>query len=164
MKEPILLAPMKALVGRQKASALSTSTMRSILDSIATRLDESRDILRYLTGLLVFLGLLGTFWGLLQTIGPPLATPIAALDPQGGDANSMLDALKTGLSAPLAGMSTAFSSSLARPVRIADPRFSRPAGRPRPEPLLHRTRKLALDRDRPRPGATGPGPPPGNDR
>ena len=110
-REPVLLAPMKALVGRQKASALSTSTMRSILDSIATRLDESRDILRYLTGLLVFLGLLGTFWGLLQTISS-ISDTIAALDPQGGDANSMLDSLKTGLSAPLAGMSTAFSSSL----------------------------------------------------
>ena len=110
-REPVLLAPMKALVGRQKASALSTSTMRSILDSIATRLDESRDILRYLTGLLVFLGLLGTFWDLLQTISS-ISDTIAALDPQGGDANSMLDSLKTGLSAPLAGMSTAFSSSL----------------------------------------------------
>ena len=110
-KEPVLLAPMKTMVGRQKASALSTSTMRSILDSIATRLDESRDILRYLTGLLVFLGLLGTFWGLLQTISS-IGDTIAALDPQGGDANSMLDSLKSGLSAPLAGMSTAFSSSL----------------------------------------------------
>ena len=110
-KEPLLLAPMKALVSRQKASALSTSTMRSILDSIATRLDESRDILRYLTGLLVFLGLLGTFWGLLQTISS-IGDTIATLDPQGGEANSMLDSLKSGLAAPLGGMSTAFSSSL----------------------------------------------------
>lgn len=110
-KEPVLLAPMKALVSRQKASALSTSTMRSILDSIATRLDESRDILRYLTGLLVFLGLLGTFWGLLQTISS-IGDTIATLDPQGGEANSMLDSLKSGLAAPLGGMSTAFSSSL----------------------------------------------------
>jgi hypothetical protein len=109
--EPILLAPMKALFVRQKANALSTMTTRSILDSIATRLDEARDISRYLTGLLVFLGLLGTFWGLLQTISS-IGDTIATLDPQGGDANAMLTSLKNGLSAPLAGMSTAFSSSL----------------------------------------------------
>jgi MotA/TolQ/ExbB proton channel family len=109
--EPVLLAPMKALFVRQKANALSTMTMRSILDSIATRLDEARDISRYLTGLLVFLGLLGTFWGLLQTISS-IGETIATLDPQGGDANAMLTSLKNGLSAPLAGMSTAFSSSL----------------------------------------------------
>src|SRR5690606_36539629 len=67
--EPVLLAPMKALLSRSTAMSLSTNSMRSILDSIATRLDESRDISRYLIGLLVFLGLLGTFWGLLGTIG-----------------------------------------------------------------------------------------------
>lgn len=109
--DPILLAPMKALVGRRSTFTLSTTTMRSILDSIATRLDESRDISRYLTGLLVFLGLLGTFWGLLQTISS-IGDTIQTLDPKAGDANSMLDSLKSGLSAPLAGMSTAFSSSL----------------------------------------------------
>ena len=85
--------------------------MRSILDSIATRLDETRDIARYLIGLLVFLGLLGTFWGLLRTIGSIGAT-IQGLDPAGGDTASVLDALKAGLAAPLAGMGTAFSSSL----------------------------------------------------
>lgn len=110
-RDPVLLAPMKALVGRSSAQALSTSSMRSILDSIATRLDESRDISRYLTGLLIFLGLLGTFWGLLQTIGS-IGDTIQTLDPGSGDANVVLDTLKTGLSAPLAGMGTAFSSSL----------------------------------------------------
>lgn len=110
-KDPVLLAPMKALVGRSSGQALSTSSMRSILDSIATRLDESRDISRYLTGLLIFLGLLGTFWGLLQTIGS-IGDTIQTLDPGSGDANVVLDTLKTGLSAPLAGMGTAFSSSL----------------------------------------------------
>ncbi len=109
--DPVLLAPMKALVGRRQSFVMSTVTMRSILDSIATRLDEARDISRYLTGLLVFLGLLGTFWGLLQTISS-IGDTIATLDPQGGNASSMLDSLKAGLSAPLAGMSTAFSSSL----------------------------------------------------
>lgn len=110
-REPVLLAPMKALLGRSSTMALSTASMRSILDSIATRLDESRDISRYLIGLLVFLGLLGTFWGLLQTIGS-IGDTIQSLDPASGDANDVLDALKSGLAAPLAGMGTAFSSSL----------------------------------------------------
>ncbi len=110
-REPILLAPMRALLSRQQSVALTTLSMRSILDSIGTRLDESRDISRYLIGLLVFLGLLGTFWGLLQTIGSIGAT-IQSLDPGTGDANAVLDALKAGLAAPLDGMGTAFSSSL----------------------------------------------------
>ncbi len=109
--EPVLLAPMKALLGRSSTMALSTNSMRSILDSIATRLDESRDISRYLIGLLVFLGLLGTFWGLLGTIGS-ISTTIQSLDPGSGDANDVLNSLKSGLAAPLAGMGTAFSSSL----------------------------------------------------
>ncbi|KFB08816.1 MotA/TolQ/ExbB proton channel family protein [Nitratireductor basaltis] len=109
--DPVLLAPMKLLLSRSSSMALSTSSMRSILDSIATRLDESRDTSRYLIGLLVFLGLLGTFWGLLQTIGS-IGDTIQSLDPGTGSANDILDSLKTGLSAPLAGMGTAFSSSL----------------------------------------------------
>ncbi len=110
-RDPVLLAPMRALLSRSSSMALSTSSMRSILDSIATRLDESRDISRYLIGLLVFLGLLGTFWGLLQTIGS-IGDTIASLNPGSGDTNDILAALKSGLSAPLAGMGTAFSSSL----------------------------------------------------
>ncbi|TDH35883.1 flagellar motor protein MotA [Pseudohoeflea suaedae] len=110
-REPVLLAPMRALIGRRHDMALSTSSLRSILDSIATRLDESRDISRYLIGLLVFLGLLGTFWGLLGTIGS-INQVIQSLDPGSGDTNDVLSALKTGLAAPLDGMGTAFSSSL----------------------------------------------------
>ncbi|MAY61985.1 MAG: flagellar motor protein MotA [Rhizobiales bacterium] len=110
-REPVLLAPMRALIGRRQDMALSTSSLRSILDSIATRLDESRDISRYLIGLLVFLGLLGTFWGLLGTIGS-INQVIQSLDPGSGDTNDVLSALKTGLAAPLGGMGTAFSSSL----------------------------------------------------
>jgi len=109
--DPVLLAPMKALLSRSSTMALSTSSMRSMLDSIANRLDESRDIIRYLTGLLIFLGLLGTFWGLLGTIGS-IGQTIQSLDPGSGDAGDVLDALKAGLAAPLAGMGTAFSSSL----------------------------------------------------
>lgn len=109
--EPVLLAPMKAMLGRSSSLAFSTSSMRTMLDSIGTRLDESRDTSRYLVGLLVFLGLLGTFWGLLHTIGS-ISETIQSLDPGSGDAAAVLDALKQGLSAPLAGMGTAFSSSL----------------------------------------------------
>ena len=109
--EPVLLAPMKALLSRSSAMALSTNSMRTMLDSIATRLDESRDVSRYLVGLLVFLGLLGTFWGLLATIGS-IGETIQSLDPGSGDTSAVLDALKAGLAAPLAGMGTAFSSSL----------------------------------------------------
>ncbi len=110
-RDPVLLAPMRALIGRRHSVALSTTTLRSILDSIATRLDESRDTSRYLIGLLVFLGLLGTFWGLLGTIGS-ISQVIQSLDAGGGTANDILNALKEGLSAPLEGMGTAFSTSL----------------------------------------------------
>lgn len=112
VREPVLLAPMKALLGQSgHEMSITTHSMQSILDSIANRLDESRDISRYLIGLLVFLGLLGTFWGLLQTIGS-IGDTIQSLDPNSGDANDVLDALKSGLKAPLDGMGTAFSSSL----------------------------------------------------
>ncbi|MEM0900481.1 MAG: flagellar motor protein MotA [Pseudomonadota bacterium] len=108
---PQLLAPMRAMLMRQQKGSLSTGSMRSILESIATRLDESRDISRYLTGLLVFLGLLGTFWGLLQTIGS-IGSTIQGLDAGAGTTTDILDSLKIGLSEPLEGMGTAFSSSL----------------------------------------------------
>lgn len=108
---PVLLAPMRALIGRRQSMALSPTSMRSILDSIANRLDESRDISRYLIGLLVFLGLLGTFWGLLETVGS-IGTTIQSLDPSSGSTSDVLDSLKAGLQAPLSGMGTAFSSSL----------------------------------------------------
>ncbi|WP_457587211.1 MotA/TolQ/ExbB proton channel family protein [Ensifer canadensis] len=109
-RDPVLLAPMRALIGGRQ-TAISTTALRSILDSIATRLDESRDTTRYLTGLLVFLGLLGTFWGLLGTIGS-INTVIQSLDAGSGSTEDVLGALKTGLSAPLTGMGTAFSTSL----------------------------------------------------
>ena len=96
---------------RAEALALSTSTWRSILDSISTRLDENRDILRYLAGLLVFLGLLGTFWGLVTTVSAVGAT-IQSLSVGSGDAGIIFEDLKAGLAAPLSGMGIAFSSSL----------------------------------------------------
>ncbi len=111
-REPVMLAPMKALLGQSGQNmSLTTASMRSILESIGTRLDEARDISRYLIGLLVFLGLLGTFWGLLGTIGS-IGETIQSLDPGSGSTSDILDSLKSGLSAPLDGMGTAFSSSL----------------------------------------------------
>jgi hypothetical protein len=109
---PTLLAPMAAILGGERSGRMSISqqTMRHLLDSIATRLDEARDISRYMTGLLVFLGLLGTFWGLIETVGS-VGKVIDGLK-VGGDAGSLFDTLKEGLAAPLGGMGISFSSSL----------------------------------------------------
>jgi hypothetical protein len=108
---PLLLAPMASLLGhRLGRAAISTATLRSILDSVGSRLDEARDIGRYLTGLLVFLGLLGTFWGLLETVGS-IGGVIQSLSVN-TDAGAIFDDLKQGLGAPLGGMGIAFSSSL----------------------------------------------------
>lgn len=111
-RSPVLLAPMATLLGGKVGEmALTPMTARSILDSIGMRLEESREISRYLTGLLVFLGLLGTFWGLLQTVSAVGAT-IQSLDVGSGNSNVIFEDLKAGLEAPLSGMGTAFSSSL----------------------------------------------------
>lgn len=108
---PVLLAPMASLLGnRLGRTSISTMTLRSILDSVGTRLDEARDIGRYLTGLLVFLGLLGTFWGLLETVSS-VGGVISGLSVQ-GDGGAVFDDLKRGLAEPLSGMGIAFSSSL----------------------------------------------------
>jgi hypothetical protein len=110
-RPPVLLAPMATILGsRIGRMAMSAQLMRGILDSIATRLDEARDISRYMTGLLVFLGLLGTFWGLIETVGS-VGGVIQGLK-AGGDAGSMFDSLREGLAAPLSGMGISFSSSL----------------------------------------------------
>jgi hypothetical protein len=110
-RSPTLLAPMATILGdRFGRMAMSPQTMRGIMDSIAIRLDEAREISRYMTGLLVFLGLLGTFWGLIETV-TSVRTVIEGLK-VGGDAAQMFDALKEGLGAPLGGMGISFSSSL----------------------------------------------------
>ena len=116
MAPPALLGPVATLLGELQASggrggSLSAMSLRSLLDSISTRLEESRDISRYLTGLLIFLGLLGTFWGLLQTVAA-VGGVIGGLQIDGGYLGSVFSNLKTGLEAPLNGMATAFSSSL----------------------------------------------------
>jgi hypothetical protein len=110
--QPVLLAPMATMLrDRTGTLSLSTVSMRTIMDSIASRLDEARDTGRYMVGLLVFLGLLGTFWGLLETI-QSVGGAISALDTSGGGTVAVFDELKAGLAAPLKGMGTAFSSSL----------------------------------------------------
>lgn len=109
---PKLLAPMAAMVGeRGDRLRLSALSMRSVLDGIASRLDESRDISRYTIGLLIFLGLLGTFWGLLNTVSS-VGGVIGSLSINGGDVGAVFERLKAGLEGPLDGMGTAFSSSL----------------------------------------------------
>lgn len=111
VKPPILLAPMAVLLAdRPPGAMISTLTLRAILDSIGTRLDEAREVSRYLTGLLIFLGLLGTFWGLITTVGS-IGDIIKSMQ-VGNDAASMFDDLKNGLAQPLAGMSISFTSSL----------------------------------------------------
>jgi hypothetical protein len=111
VKPPILLAPVAALVGdKPSANAMPTLPLRAVLDTIGARLDEARDTGRYLTGLLVFLGLLGTFWGLLEAVGS-IGGVIKSMQ-TGSDAAVMFDDLKNGLSAPIAGMSISFTSSL----------------------------------------------------
>lgn len=110
-RPPKLLAPMATMIGgRRDKLSLSTTAMRSLLDGIYFRLDESRDLSRYNIGLLIFLGLLGTFWGLLETISS-IGDVIGGLSAS-GDAGDMFSKLQDGLKAPLHGMGTAFSSSL----------------------------------------------------
>ncbi|MHB2165550.1 flagellar motor protein MotA [Alsobacter sp. R-9] len=106
---PVLLMPMATLLSKGRAG-ITTVMLRSILDSVGVRLDESRDISRYLTGLLVFLGLLGTFWGLLETVSS--VGKVIETMRGGSDAANMFEDLKRGLAAPLGGMGISFSSSL----------------------------------------------------
>lgn len=109
---PQLLAPMATMLSdRRGRMSLSALSMRSLLDGIGARLDESRDLSRYLIGLLIFLGLLGTFWGLLQTV-TSVGDVIAGLSVGQADIVSVFADLKSGLEKPLGGMGTAFSSSL----------------------------------------------------
>ncbi len=111
---PRLLSPMATMLGERAAGrfTLSTTAMRTLLDGIWSRLDERRELSRYVIGLLVFLGLLGTFWGLLETVRS-IGGVIAGLSVGGGgDLTTVFEELKAGLQSPLSGMGTAFSSSL----------------------------------------------------
>ena len=116
---PRLLAPMASMLASRQAKSreghdrftLSAPAMRSLLDSLASRLDEGRELSRYMTGLLIFLGLLGTFWGLLLTVGA-VSDVISGMSVGSGDLNALFEQLKSGLGRPLRGMGTAFSSSM----------------------------------------------------
>jgi hypothetical protein len=110
---PRLLSPMATMFGERKGGRVSLSaiSLRTVLDGIATRLDESREISRYFIGLLVFLGLLGTFYGLLETLRS-VGGVISTLSIGSGDVGRAFNDLKNGLQAPIAGMGTAFSASL----------------------------------------------------
>jgi hypothetical protein len=110
--KPVLLAPMATMLrDRTGTLSLSTTAMSSFMDSIGSRLDEARDTGRYMVGLLVFLGLLGTFWGLLETISS-VGKAIESLNTDATNNTQLFGDLKAGLAAPLKGMGTAFSSSL----------------------------------------------------
>lgn len=116
---PKLLAPMASMLALRGAKSrdgherftLSAPATRSLLDTIASRLDESRELSRYTTGLLIFLGLLGTFWGLLLTVHS-VGDVITGMSVGTGDINALFEQLKSGLSQPLKGMGTAFSCSM----------------------------------------------------
>ena len=116
---PRLLAPMASMLATKTAKGrdgsdrftISTPVMRSVLDTIGSRLDESRELSRYMVGLLIFLGLLGTFWGLLLTVSS-VSDVIKGMSVGSGDINALFDQLKAGLARPLQGMGTAFSSSM----------------------------------------------------
>ncbi len=116
---PRLLAPMASMLAAREGRGgdgahritLSGTAMRGLLDGLASRLDESRELSRYMTGLMIFLGLLGTFWGLLQTVGA-VSDVIGGMSVGSGDVQALFEQLKTGLARPLRGMGTAFSASL----------------------------------------------------
>jgi len=119
LPSPRLLAPMASMLAMREGKGgdggrhftLSATGMRSLLDGISSRLDESRELSRYMTSLLIFLGLLGTFWGLLQTV-TSVSDVIGGMSLGNGDMNLMFDQLKSGLAKPLHGMGTAFSASM----------------------------------------------------
>ncbi|MCZ4273717.1 flagellar motor protein MotA [Maritalea porphyrae] len=111
-RQPKMLLPVAVILRDNLGETMITpASLRSILDSVGNRLDEAKDTSRYLTSLLVFLGLLGTFYGLLQTVGS-VGDVIKSLDITAGDSGNLFSNLKNGLEAPLSGMGTAFASSL----------------------------------------------------
>ena len=110
-RRPVLLATLAAAFGEERGVRFSAVSMRSILDGVQSRVEEAGETARYLAGLLIFLGLIGTFWGLIQTVSA-ISDVIDGLQVSSGDMSEVFGDLKSGLDAPLAGMGTAFSSSL----------------------------------------------------
>lgn len=119
LPSPRLLAPMASMLGSRDSQGrpeyvrftLSAGAMRTLLDGLSSRLDESRELSRYMTGLLIFLGLLGTFWGLLKTVSS-VSDVIGGMSTGSGNLDLLFDQLKASLAKPLAGMGTAFSASM----------------------------------------------------
>lgn len=114
LQEPRLLKPLARQLdddSKRDRFSLSTLSLRTVLDGIHSRMDEQREITRYFISLLIFLGLLGTFWGLLGTINA-VGSVIVDLDMGDGDFGKVFGRLQSGLLEPLEGMGTAFSSSL----------------------------------------------------
>ncbi len=111
LSHPKLLSSMSRMLEGKEDVIMSTTSMRTILDSIRTRLEDSRDLSRYMIGVLVFLGLLGTFWGLMATVSA-VGTLIGEMSVEANDGVAIFENLKNSLSGPLAGMGVAFSSSL----------------------------------------------------
>ena len=112
-KAPLLLAPLATMLRqRGKRMQIASTSARSILDSVAQRIDEAREITRYIVNMLIFLGLLGTFYGLATTV-PAVVDTIRSLAPQEGEGGvDVFNRLMTGLEAQLGGMGVAFASSL----------------------------------------------------
>jgi hypothetical protein len=106
---PALLAPLLPAIAARR-DGMTLSSTRAHLDTTAVRLDEGREILRYIAGILILLGLLGTFWGLIETLSA-VGSVIGGMR-GGGDAAVMFDELKSGLAVPLSGIGLAFSASL----------------------------------------------------
>jgi len=112
-RPPQILAPLATLLrSRGSRMQIAASSTRSILDSVATRIEEAREITRYIVNLLIFLGLLGTFYGLATTV-PSLVETIRSLAPEDGESGfEVFNRLMNGLEGQLSGMGVAFSSSL----------------------------------------------------
>ena len=147
-KQPVLLVPMATMLrDRTGHLSLATGSTRTLLDSVASRLEEQRETTRYLVGLLVFLGLLGTFWGLLQTVSS-VGTTIGALDTTGGENVHAVRSVEGRAGRPAERHGHRLLRLAVRPLGLADPRLPRPAGGPRPKPLLQRARRLALQHHR----------------
>jgi len=109
---PRVLGPMARMLGERRGRvSLSALSMRTLLDGIQIRIDEAHDLSRYLVGLLIFLGLLGTFWGLAETVGA-VSDTIGSLQAGNGSSIDLLQQLQQSLERPLSGMGTAFTSSL----------------------------------------------------
>jgi len=112
LPRPRLLSPMARMLSERRGRvSLSALSMRTLLDGIQNRIDESHDLSRYIIGLLIFLGLLGTFWGLAETVAS-VGQIISALTPTAESPEALFDQLKANLDRPLSGMGTAFTSSL----------------------------------------------------